>query len=382
MRQGAFFADGVGSGHRASLTTPAERAHPMSSESSPGEQPTAFTHVTGMHLSVQDVSTAVHQLARAAHEMIPTAAGTGVSLLDEDGARGTIASTDSAVEVADALQYELGMGPCLSAWTTGQIQRIDDTTADPRWAAWQAAAAEAGIRSVLSAPLVCRGRHSGSLKAYATAPGAFGKAEERLLGLLADAAATLLEAAQSVDTPVRLAAPWEEALDARELMGLAAGVLMARDHLTPETARAALAEAAGTQDRGVAEVATAVVDAAVGHEQAHRLQATMTSAFINRQDLWLRHFSLGGNVKEFEIDAYVHQALLLPQFQRDLLAHAANDILDEIAPPRASYTSEALAGLTSSARNGGQDDEASSAAKSAGTDHEGPDAPGPFPQGT
>lgn len=327
----------------------------MSPESSPGGLPTAPTDVTGMLLSAQDVSTAVHQLARAAHLMIPTAGGAGVSLLDEHGTRSTIASTDSAVEVADALQYELGTGPCLSAWATGQIQRVDDTTTDPRWAAWQAAAVRTGIRSVLSVPLVCRGRRWGTLKAYATAPGAFGEAEERLLGLLADAAATLLGAAPVVDAPLCQSAPWEEALDSRELVGLAAAVLMARDHLSPETARAALVEEAGTQDRGVAEVATAVVDAAVGHEQAHRLQATMTSAFINRQDLWLRHFSLGGNVKEFEIDAYVHQALLLPQSQRDLLAHAANDLLDEIAPPRASYTSEALGSLTTSTGKGGQD---------------------------
>jgi putative methionine-R-sulfoxide reductase with GAF domain len=352
----------------------------MPSESSPGGLPAAFPHPTGTLLSAQEAVTAAHQLTRAAHQMIPTAAGTGISLLDEDGARSTIASTGTAVEAADALQYELGMGPCLSAWTTGRIQRIDDTTADPRWAAWQSAAAEAGIRSALSAPLLCRDRRLGSLKVYATTPDAFGDAEERLLRLLADATATLLGAARAVDVPVRRSTPWEEALDPHELMGLAAGVLMARDHLTPETARAALVDGASTLDRGLAEVATEVVDAAVGHEQASRLQATMAAAFINRRDLWLRHFSLGGDVREFEVDAYVHHALLLPQFQRDLLAEAANDILDEIAPPRASYTSEALGGLTASTGDGAQDDGASPAVDTEGADLGGPEAPGPFPQ--
>ena len=333
-------------------------------------------------MSGQDVTTAVHQLARAAHSMIPTAVGTGISLLGEDGSRNTIASTDTAVDVADTLQYELGTGPCLSAWTTGQTQRIDDTTTDPRWTAWQAAAAGTGIRSVLSAPMVCLDRRLGVLKVYAITPGAFGRAEERLLGLLADAAAGLLGADQAVDAPALLSAPWERALNSRELIGLAVGVLMTRDHLNPETARAALVEGACTQDRGLAEVATEVVDAALDHEQASRLQATMTAASINRQDLWMRLVSLGGDIREFEVDAYVHHALLLPQFQRDLLAHAANEILDDIAPPRASYTSDALAGLTSSPGHGGQDDEAFPAAETEGTDDDGPEAPRPHPDRT
>ena len=94
--------------------------------------------------------------------------------------------------------------------------------------------------------------------------------------------------------------------------------------------------------------------AALQLEQAGGLQATMTAAFINRQDLWLHHFSLGGSVKEFEIDAYVHHALLLPQLQRDLLAHAASEILDQAAPPRAHSASVALAGLICSTATGGQ----------------------------
>lgn len=74
----------------------------MSPESSPGELTTVFAHLHGMLLSVQDATTAVHQLARAAHQTIPAAAGAGVSLLDEDGRRVSTASTDALVEAADA----------------------------------------------------------------------------------------------------------------------------------------------------------------------------------------------------------------------------------------------------------------------------------------
>jgi GAF domain-containing protein len=259
----ALFADGVDSGCRASPTTPPNREHPMSSasfESSPGELIAVFAHLHGMLLSEEDATTAVHQLARAAHQMIPGAAGAGVSLLDEHGTRVSSASTDKVVETADALQYELGMGPCLSAWATQMPQRIADTTTETRWAAWESAAAEAGIRSVLSTPLVYRSHALGALKVYATAPAAFGEAEERLLGLFADAAATLLGAAQTTDAPVRLSASLKAALATRETVGLAAGVLMAREHLDPESARSLLLEQAHAQGRRVAEVAAEILD--------------------------------------------------------------------------------------------------------------------------
>lgn len=123
-----------------------------------GELATVFARLHGMLLSVEDAATGAQRLAVAAQQLIASAAGAGVSLFDEDGTRVTTAATDTLVGTADALQYELGMGPCLSAWATREPQRVQDTTTDPRWQPWQAAAAEAGIRSVLSTPLVYRGR--------------------------------------------------------------------------------------------------------------------------------------------------------------------------------------------------------------------------------
>jgi GAF domain-containing protein len=232
----------------------------MSSESSPGELTTVFAHLHGMLLSQDDATTAVHQLAMAVHQVIPAAAGAGVSLLDEDGTRISTASTDTVVEAADASQYDLGQGPCLSAWATGEPQRIEDTSTETRWAAWQALAAKSGIRSVLSTPLVHRGHILGALKVYSTTPAAFGDAEQRLLGLFADAAGTLLGAAQSVEAPVRLSAALQAALASRETVGLATGVLMARERLGPEAARSVLLERARAQGRKVTQLAAEVLN--------------------------------------------------------------------------------------------------------------------------
>lgn len=102
----------------------------MSSEPSPGELTVVFAQLHGMLLSEQDATTAVGQLARAAQQLIPTAVGAGVSLLDEEGTRISTTATDTLVEAADAARYDLGQGPCSSARGTGEPQCIDDTTPD------------------------------------------------------------------------------------------------------------------------------------------------------------------------------------------------------------------------------------------------------------
>jgi GAF domain-containing protein len=239
----------------------------MASASSPDELTTVFAHLHGMLLPTQDATTAVSRLARAVQQMIPSAAGAGVSLFDEHGAPVSTGATDTLVEAADQLQYKLGQGPCLSAWATGELQLVEDTTTDTRWAAWQAAAAEAGIRSVLSIPMTYRGRSRGAMKVYATTVGAFGDTEQQVLGLLAEAAATLLGVAQPVDAPVRLSASLKAAMHSREVIGFAVGVLMAREHLSAEAGRSLLLERARAQGRGVAEVATEILADAQAREQ-------------------------------------------------------------------------------------------------------------------
>lgn len=87
---------------------------------------------------------------------------------------------------------------------------------------------------------------------------------------------------------------------------------------------------------------SADAEAVIGYEQARGLRATMVAAGIDGGRLWLYYFSIGGEVSEFEVDAYLHHSLLLPRLQRDLLAQAANEILTDLAPPPASYASEVL----------------------------------------
>lgn len=109
----------------------------------------------------------------------------------------------------------------------------------------------------------------------------------------------------------------------------------------------------------------------VGYEQARRLRATMAAANIDRAQLWMYYFGIGGHVGEYELDAYLHHSLLLPRLQRDLFAQAANEILTNIAPPQAPYASDVL-----SDRAAPTQEEANSPDQDAqDTDHRAPGSP-------
>ena len=83
-------------------------------------------------------------------------------------------------------------------------------------------------------------------------------------------------------------------------------------------------------------------DDGVGAEQARLLLEVIGRAGLEVKQLWFHYFTLGGSAGEVEVEAYLHDCLGLPAFQRDLLAHAANELIDRRPPLRAPYTSELL----------------------------------------
>ncbi len=57
--------------------------------------------------------------------------------------------------------------------------------------------------------------------------------------------------------------------------------------------------------------------------------------------VWLHYVSLGGDLTEYELDAYLHEAYFLTPYQHDILAEAVNELIDMLPPPpRAPLTDE------------------------------------------
>src|SRR3712207_5382449 len=111
-----------------------------------------MTRLAGLLFSEETLQSALDLTSRLSRDVLPQAAGAGVTLISGEN-KHTAAYTDDSVGRADALQYKFDEGPCLSAWRDNSIIRSDDVDGESRWPRWSPAAAEIGLRSSLSAQI-------------------------------------------------------------------------------------------------------------------------------------------------------------------------------------------------------------------------------------
>ena len=106
------------------------------------------------------------------------------------------------------------------------------------------------------------------------------------------------------------------------------------------------------------------------YQRIHLLRA-IRHARIDPGELWLHYFGLTGDAGEYEVGAYLHGSFALPSLQRDLLAHAANELIDRLPqPPRAPYSTDLMRD-----RDAADDGEAADRAGTAPEDPDGHVAP-------
>lgn len=234
------------------------------------ELSTMFARMNSMLLDEKTVDNAVILLSEAAKAAIPHALGAGATVLDPAGRPMSTGSTDEAVREADAHQYTLGEGPCLSAWAAKSPMLIDDISDDERWPQWTSAIAHLPIRSVLSVPLVHDEAALGAIKVYSSSAGAFDESSIRLLGLFEGPASALLAHVQSTDLPARLSESLQSALSTRDTINLANGVLMAEHSIDTDTAMTRLIGMARASGQNLLSCAEDVIASSQGGDDRDR----------------------------------------------------------------------------------------------------------------
>ncbi len=153
----------------------------------------------------------------------------GVSLVESGRVR-TPAASDDVPRLVDTVQYETGEGPCLDAIREHEVFQTDDLTKEPRWPNFSRRAAEkSGVSSMLCYRLFVEADTMGALNLYSKERNAF-DAEDRAVGsIFAAHASVALSAARQKDQ-------LEQAIETRDLIGQAKGILMARQDVTAEQA--------------------------------------------------------------------------------------------------------------------------------------------------
>lgn len=223
-----------------------------------------FARLKGLLLTELKAGQAVEDLAEAVKKSVPGSLGAGVSLIDDQGRRRSTGYTDDVVAAADALQYELGQGPCLTAWAAESTVQIDDVQQDDRWPLWSEAVAGLPLRSTLSTALIHDGKSIGALKVYSPLPSAFSTQDRKQLMLLASPAATLLGSAQPDTAAGTVSSALREALNTRDVILTARGILMERYGLNPEASMRRMLDEASAAKTDVRTVALTVIDGTAG----------------------------------------------------------------------------------------------------------------------
>ena len=216
----------------------------------------------GLLLTEKTVEETLNLITEAAKLSFPHAMGSGVTLIDANARKISMAASDPLVEQADELQYQLEQGPCLTAWATGETVVVDHIATDHRWPQWSQAVAPLAVAACLSTPLGTKGESFGAVKVYADSPGAFSEASRRVLELLAAQATVLLEHAQTADSAQRISQDLAQALRSRDLVGMAKGLIMERENVPEVQALQILMKRATTAGTTLRDTAVAMVEAA------------------------------------------------------------------------------------------------------------------------
>jgi GAF domain-containing protein len=114
-----------------------------------------------------------------------------------------------------------------------------DLSDEPRWRRWALAAQDLGVSSVLATALIPgspAGRSIGALNVYSEAANGLDEADRDVLLLLATHASLALATTNAVTRAELQAANLRKAIDSRDVIGQAKGIIMARRGVSAEEA--------------------------------------------------------------------------------------------------------------------------------------------------
>jgi hypothetical protein len=242
-----------------------EPRHPVRD---PGHSPLAqqFAEFSRRLLTAGTVADALAHVTRAAVEILPDADLVSVTLRSRDGHLHTPVETDPLGTELDTLQDRHAEGPCFdAAHSPGPAYRHSgDLANELAWPRFGPAAAELGFRSALSTALLPEGRPpqmTGALNIFSRKTDALDSETSRDRALLLTTHAAL---AVSTTEAVRLAELREtqlrQAIDSRDIIGQAKGILMHRRGIRADEAFELLRRTSQDLNIKLAELARTIAD--------------------------------------------------------------------------------------------------------------------------
>ncbi|WP_410666064.1 GAF and ANTAR domain-containing protein [Amycolatopsis sp. lyj-84] len=211
----------------------------------------------------------LERVAKKVVGMLPGADAATVTLYSDDEPS-TVATTDESLLPLDKAQYSADEGPCLTAAQSGTIVRTRLETAAERWPDFAAAAEQLGVRTALACPLFVpdeshfRRRDteplSGALNVWSFEENAFDPVEAALVAMFTSAISAIVLTASRWAAAERQAETLVAALETRDAIATAKGIVMARLELNAEEAFRWLTEASQHTNRKIREISVLIAE--------------------------------------------------------------------------------------------------------------------------
>ena len=218
----------------------------------------AFAAIASSLHASEDYEQTLRRITETAVETVDRCEAASLSLV-RDGGPVTRAATSPLATRGDQLQYDEGEGPCLDAAMHERWLYTPDVATDQRWPRSCARMhRELGVGSMFSCRLTLDSaprQTLGGINLYATSPQAFDHDDRMLAILLSSMAAVVVDAS-------RRQAQLRAAIESRQVIGEAIGILRYQSNLSSDEAFEVLTRASQRMNIKLREVARRIVQAA------------------------------------------------------------------------------------------------------------------------
>ncbi|MGW6441709.1 ANTAR domain-containing protein [Lentzea sp. NPDC055074] len=199
-----------------------------------------FEALTRTLLGAGTVAEALRLVVEATRHLVPTAGVVSVTLRGPDGVFRTPVETDPVATALDEAQYRSGRGPCLeAARKDGPGYAVSaDLGAEPRWPEFAATATENGLTCVLATELLSSSNDAvtGALNIYSRHHDVISDTDRHTALLLATHASLAIAHLRTAELAALHTAQLRRAIDSRDVIGQAKGILMNRQGISADEA--------------------------------------------------------------------------------------------------------------------------------------------------
>jgi GAF domain-containing protein len=222
----------------------------------------ALVELGGLRFGEISIQDAMREIVHTTHTMFDVD-GAGLMLADVEQHLRNVASSDDRFAHLEELQIQHQEGPCIDAYDNKKLVSAEDLEREHRWPKFSAAAVAREVRAVLASPLPYNQDAVGVVAVLSERSRPWSAEGELALLAFTDLAALLIASMMQGKEQSEMAVQLQGALDSRQVIEQAKGVLIGRHGISARAAYERLRAQARTERRKLSVVCAEVVRDAV-----------------------------------------------------------------------------------------------------------------------